>query len=623
MKTSDAPKPLKRTRVSAAEMSRLRIVGGSRWARWAVHGVLIALCAMFLYPYLWMLGTSFKTPDELADGAPWPAVPTFRAASPYVRPADPPVRPEGCPIGDWQTFRETMAERAAPFIDARVRSLIPRAATGPELQPAVTDRLVERVAARIPNTAWAEGVHAAIAEGRKLMTDELVDAAVNDSVAELELRATQVRTLDGGVLNVATPADVAKVWRVESGPGLLLPLPAGGGAYLDYDFAKSARPVVLRCDFDLPGGVAALHKLSVALRADDSWHGLEATLDVGGVRWRTTRLTPVATHRPMSLLLQPPTFEDGLTKPKLWVPLERTDERVEVGTDEPRTPGGQVTVDAENGPAEAAPATTRPSLSELSNAATTTSSAVPGSRATLRVYLHPSSTLNAVTQKVQRNYQRAFLSVPFWRYVMNSALIVVLSVLGAVVSSSLVAFAFARLHWPGRGVALLILLSTMMLPPQVTMVPSFEIWRSLGLYNTLIPLWLPSWFGSAFFIFLLIQHMRTIPRELDEAASIDGLGPVGTWWHVILPQCGPALAAIAILSFMGAWNQFMGPLIYLRDQSKFPLGLGLFVLRIDYTTSGDWPLIMAGNILMTLPVIVVFFLFQRYFVAGMSGAGLK
>jgi ABC-type glycerol-3-phosphate transport system permease component len=240
--------------------------------------------------------------------------------------------------------------------------------------------------------------------------------------------------------------------------------------------------------------------------------------------------------------------------------------------------------------------------------------------------IRPSSTLRANFEKVRRNYLRAFRSVPFWRYISNSVVLVALCTLGSLFSASFVAYAFARLNWPGRSVAFMILLATMMLPGQVTMIPGFMIWRAVHWYNTLNPLWVPTFFGSAFFIFLMTQQMRTIPKELEEAARIDGLNALQSWYYVILPQVTPVLAAIAILSFMGAWNEFMGPLIYLRDQTKFPLSLGLYGLGLMRQQNGadyNWTVVMAGNMLMTVPVIVVFFLFQRYFVQGMTMTGMK
>jgi ABC-type glycerol-3-phosphate transport system permease component len=241
--------------------------------------------------------------------------------------------------------------------------------------------------------------------------------------------------------------------------------------------------------------------------------------------------------------------------------------------------------------------------------------------ATLRLIITPSSTARAIWGKLTRNYFRVFHSIPFWTYVVNSVILVVLTTLGAVFSSTFVAYAFARLHWPGRSIAFVVLLATMMLPVQVTMVPTFLIWRQLGWYNTLNPLWVPAFFGIAFFIFMMTQHMKTIPRELEEAARLDGLNALQTWYYIILPQVKPAAAAIAIMAFMGAWNDFLGPLVYLRDQSRFPLSLGLFASQLE--NFGDWTLIMAGNVLMTLPVLVIFFVFQRYFVQGMTMSGMK
>ena len=233
----------------------------------------------------------------------------------------------------------------------------------------------------------------------------------------------------------------------------------------------------------------------------------------------------------------------------------------------------------------------------------------------------PSSTPRAVWGKVERNYLRAFRSIPFWTYIGNSLLLVALTVSGQMFSAAFVGYAFAKLAWPGRSNAYGLLLATMMLPQQVTMIPSFLIWRSLGWYNTLNPLWIGAWTGSAFFIFLMVQFMRTIPRELEEAARIDGLNAIQTWWYVMVPLVKPTMAAIAIMAFMASWNDFMSPLVMLRDQSRFPLSLGLFGLNMDQAT--DWTLIMAGNMLMTLPVIAVFFLFQRYFIEGVTVSGMK
>ncbi|MBM3277200.1 MAG: carbohydrate ABC transporter permease [Candidatus Handelsmanbacteria bacterium] len=196
-----------------------------------------------------------------------------------------------------------------------------------------------------------------------------------------------------------------------------------------------------------------------------------------------------------------------------------------------------------------------------------------------------------------------------------------MSIAGQLLSCSLVAYAFARLRWPGREVLFGVLLATMMLPGQVTMIPVFLIFKSLGWYNTLKTLWVPSFFGSAFFIFMLRQFMRAIPTDLEDAARIDGCGPFGIYWRIILPLIKPALAAVAIFTFMGAWNDFMGPLIYLNDQRLYPLALGLFDFRSQH--GGEYGMLMAASTLMTLPVIGVFFLAQKYFIQGVTLTGMK
>ena len=196
-----------------------------------------------------------------------------------------------------------------------------------------------------------------------------------------------------------------------------------------------------------------------------------------------------------------------------------------------------------------------------------------------------------------------------------------LTIVGQVFSCSLVAYAFARLQWPGRELWFGILLATMMLPGQVTMIPVFMIFRALGWYNTLKALWVPSFFGSAFFIFMLRQFMKGIPRDLEEAAKIDGCSFFGIYWRIILPLIKPALAAVAIFTFMNTWNDFMGPLIYINDQRLYPLALGLFDFRSEH--SSEYGMLMAASTLMALPVIAIFFLAQRYFIQGVTLTGMK
>jgi multiple sugar transport system permease protein len=202
----------------------------------------------------------------------------------------------------------------------------------------------------------------------------------------------------------------------------------------------------------------------------------------------------------------------------------------------------------------------------------------------------------------------------------NTLIIAVMSVAGTVLSSSLVAFGFARLRWPGRDWLFGILLATMMLPDAVTMMPRFLIFRDLHWIDTLLPLWAPAWFGSAFNIFLLRQFFMGIPKELEDAARIDGCTPLRTYWSVMLPLVKPALAAVAIMTFLGAWKDFLGPLIYISSPEKMPLS---YVLQLYNAAHGGEPaLLMAATTLVILPVIVLFFFTQRYFIEGVSLTGI-
>lgn len=202
----------------------------------------------------------------------------------------------------------------------------------------------------------------------------------------------------------------------------------------------------------------------------------------------------------------------------------------------------------------------------------------------------------------------------------NTLIIAGMSVIGTVLSSSLVGFAFARLKFPGRDWLFGLLLATMMLPDAVTMMPRFLIFRSLGWVDTLLPLWVPSFFAAAFNVFLLRQFFLGIPQELEDAARIDGCGPFGIYWKIMLPLIKPALAAVTLLTFLGAWKDFLNPLIYISSQDKMPLS---YVLQLFNTTHGSQPgLLMAATTLVMVPVVVLFFFTQRYFIEGISLTGI-
>lgn len=215
------------------------------------------------------------------------------------------------------------------------------------------------------------------------------------------------------------------------------------------------------------------------------------------------------------------------------------------------------------------------------------------------------------------------LQESFSRFYLNSIIVAVAVVVGNVLSCSLAAFAFARLDFPFKKALFALMLGTLMLPYHVTLVPQYVLFLNLGWIDTFLPLIVPKFMAvDAFFIFLMVQFFRSIPRELDEAAMIDGAGPLRIYWSVILPLSKPVLATAAIFSFLWTWNDFFGPLIYLNDIANFtvPLALRTFV---DSTGQSAWGQLFAMSTLALLPIFVVFLLFQRLIIQGVAASGLK
>jgi multiple sugar transport system permease protein len=223
---------------------------------------------------------------------------------------------------------------------------------------------------------------------------------------------------------------------------------------------------------------------------------------------------------------------------------------------------------------------------------------------------------------VWHNYREALTILPFQLFLKNTLIITICCIIGQTLSASLVAFGFSRMRFPGRNVLFIMVLSTMMLPVQVTQIPTFVIFTHLRWIDTLKPLIVPAFFGGgAFFIFLLRQFFMTIPSELEDAAKIDGCSPLGIYWNVALPLSKPALATVAIFSFMGHWNDFMGPLIYIQSMENKTLALGLNSFRSLHGT--EYHLLMAASISVLLPVLIIFFCAQKYFVQGIVLSGIK
>jgi multiple sugar transport system permease protein len=220
------------------------------------------------------------------------------------------------------------------------------------------------------------------------------------------------------------------------------------------------------------------------------------------------------------------------------------------------------------------------------------------------------------------NFRRALTdNMPFLRYMINTMIIVIGNIIGVLISCSLVGFAFARLRFRGSKVLFYILIVTMLIPWQALMVPQFLFFVKIGWYGTYLPLIVPSFGGSAFFIFLIRQYMRTIPRDLDDAARVDGLNTWQIFWRIILPLSTPVLTVCAVFTFLASWNNLLGPLIYLDSDDKFTVAIGLanLVTRADT----PWNLTMAANLITILPTVILYFFIQKRLIGGIASVGLK
>ena len=212
-------------------------------------------------------------------------------------------------------------------------------------------------------------------------------------------------------------------------------------------------------------------------------------------------------------------------------------------------------------------------------------------------------------------------SFKFLLFLQNSLYYAITATIGTVISCAMVAYAFARLRWWGRDVWFVLTLSAMMIPGPVVLIPLFLIFKDIGWVGTFKPLIVPAFLGSPFFIFLLRQFFLTIPMDLSDAARIDGAGDWGIFWRVILPLTQPALTTVALFTFLGCWNDFLGPLIFLNDGSKYTLAVGLAAFRGQYRT--QWDLMMAAATVITLPIVVIFFFAQKRFIQGITLTGMK
>jgi multiple sugar transport system permease protein len=219
------------------------------------------------------------------------------------------------------------------------------------------------------------------------------------------------------------------------------------------------------------------------------------------------------------------------------------------------------------------------------------------------------------------NFRDAFTRVPMLRFIGNTFYLIVIKTIGELLAVPLIAYGFARLRFPGKNVLFIMVISTMMIPLQTKLIPLFSMYVKLGLIDTYWPLVLPAFSGTPFFIFLLIQYMKTIPRDLDDAAKIDGVGTFGILYRILLPLCIPALTIIVTYTFLWTWNEFLQPLIYLSSYDKFTIQMGLEMFKGIWSV--EWNLLMAATLSTMLPVLVMYFFVQKHLIGGIASVGLK
>lgn len=220
------------------------------------------------------------------------------------------------------------------------------------------------------------------------------------------------------------------------------------------------------------------------------------------------------------------------------------------------------------------------------------------------------------------NFERAVTAIPFFQYMGNTCKVAFMDVLGTVLACPLVAYGLSRLEWKGRNVLFFLTISVMMIPHEVTMIPQFIMYSKMGMVGTYMPLYLAAFFGGRpFMIFLLRQFFMNLPRDLEDAARIDGASEFCVYTKVVLPLVVPGILTVGLFRFMNSWNDFLGPLLYLSDEVKYTITIGLQMFTTQYKT--EWSLLMASSLLVTIPVVVVYFLVQKRFVEGITFSGIK
>lgn len=541
-----------------------------------IYALLLGGSLIFIWPFLWMAATSAKVDRELFSDTLrlLPQRPIPRGRSPYV---------------DERLFANLHGPRLAEalgIISANLHGLRypwPGDLDRDTLITQTARGIYARLLNVLPDNIWKESSAQLRAELASRVTPPLIADVVSELRRYLALGSLRALSYDQQEDVLVPDSRVASSWQIGGNAHARLRQvisPRESGGELDYDF-RTGNTMTLTQTFQTTFPLSRLHRLQLGLHNDDTWHALRIEVEKDGKRYRAERAVPLGDSDWVIGSWQEPGPDDRPTKTKTWTWL--------VATSKPAPMGRQ---------------------NEL--------------RVTIEITR--SSQLQAWWFKVTHNYRLFFDQIPFWRYVGTSIFLVLLNLIGTLLSCSLVAYSFARLQWPGRNLCFALLLATMMIPAQVTMIPQFLIMQRLGWYNTLQPLWIGSFVAPAFYVFLLRQFLKGIPRDLEDAARLDGCGFFRIYWHIMLPLVRPTLAVIAIFTFLATWNEFMLSLIYLSDQRLYPLSFGLYAFQVIVSNPGTakgMGMVMAGSLLMMLPVIAIFFFAQRYFLRGVTLTGMK
>lgn len=556
--------------------------GGLEMRRIILYSILIFGSVIFALPFFWLVLTTFKGADELTGSNILPLVPYNVMNSPYVGYMVYPEieKPTKLDKSRWNELKPKLEENIWEFayetlgkkkFEKDYDYLFKNDEQA--LKTEMTEGLWQTVVMKLPESIWKE------------KDDEIIPSiskAVNSKAAEYVFKqifkgfAIKNAVLEDREMNIVK-LKPKKGWV---GDVTLIMKDVPQGTLILYDFGKNKCDKEITAEFQLPvSEFNSLGKMTISFDSDTSFNKLFFEI-------RTKEGTYIT---------KDPVIMEALK-----------DTAVTLCLGEPtRLDSGDIVMEK----------------SKLNG----NNDDIKEGEVKLKITLKKIPFNSAVFSKFTKSYRDAMKplagNTTILDFTFNSIFLAIINILGQVFSCTLIAYAFARIKWPGRDVCFVMLLATMMLPSQVTMIPIFAIFAKIGWYDTLKPLWIPSFFGQAFYIFLLRQFFMTIPRELDDAAKIDGCTHFGIYSRILLPQMKPALATITIFTFMGSWNNFIGPLIYLSSLELYPLALGLSFFRD--TQGSFWGLLMAASTLMILPIIIVFFFAQKYFIQGTTLTGMK